>query len=365
MVFPLGMEDDVRISPSLALALVLFSAILPPAHLLGQDPAKVTLEGKVLDAVSGRPLEGVTVMVSDLGLRVVSDLDGAFVLAGVPLGPHQLTIQKEGYEELAGRLRVDQGGEMVFRMRPLGGPDATELSLIRGRVRDIDGGGLLGGATVSLRQLGLVQITDSDGAFLFEEVPEGQYTIAVELLGYSTREESVAVRAGKRISLALALAVQPIELEPIEVSVEARNFDLEMTGFYQRREASSGIFITREKILERAPLFTTDIFQGLAGVRVVGGLGMGTQKAVVVSGSRALSFSSEPGLCYPAVWLDGQLVHSGSAGSMVDGPAFLEQLVNPDMLAGVEIFSGAARIPVQFNVYSACGVIVLWTRQGR
>ena len=89
---------------------------------------------------------------------------------------------------------------------------------------------------------------------------------------------------------------------------------------------------------------------------------MGTQRAVVLAGSRSLSFSGGGGPCYPAVWLDGQMVHAGSAGPMGSGPAFLDNFVQPDQIAGVEIYNSAASMPVQYNLHAACGVIVLWTR---
>jgi hypothetical protein len=340
-------------------------AVAFPVSLRAQDPDRVTLRGTVLDAVTGEALEGVAVSMSDLGLRVLTDEEGVFVMSDVPLGTHQLALQLEGYESPSGRLMVERGGEMTLRLRPLGGPTASDMSQIRGTVRNARGGQGLEGAAVSLTPLGMTRITDANGSFVFQNVPPGQFRMTVELLGYSRREDPVTVTSRKILTLDLALAVEPIELDPIEVTVEARNFDLELTGFYERRDATSGAFITREKIEERQPLFTTDIFQGLAGVRVVGGLGMGTQKAVVVAGSRALSFGVTPGECHPAVWVDGQMVHQGSGGPISDGPAFLDDLVQPEMIAGVEIYNSSAKVPLQYNQFSACGVIVIWTRQGR
>jgi hypothetical protein len=355
----------MRASFWVSTALLFWAFLLPtsfiPCAVLAQEPDVVTLTGTVLDAFTGEPLTGVVVSMNDLGLRVLTDEEGNFILEGVPLGVHELALRKEGYEGPSGRLSVDKGGEMVFRLNPLGGVTASDMSRIQGIVRDRERGGGVADASVSLPELRLTRVTDENGRFLFENVPPGQFRLVVEFLGYAPREELLEVSARKMLDLDLVLAVDPIELEPIEVEVEARNFDLEANGFYERRLATSGIFVTREKIEERAPLFTTDIFQALSGVRVVGG---GIQKAVVVSGSRALSFSVTPGQCYPAVWIDGQMVHSGSAGNS-DGPAFLDNLIQPDMIAGIEVYNSSAKIPVQYNLYSACGVIVIWTRQGR
>jgi hypothetical protein len=336
-----------------------------PLSLHAQDSTRVTLRGKVLDAVTGEPLQNVVVAMSDIGLRVTTGEDGAFVLPDVPLGPHQLSLSREGYQSPSGRLMVDRAGELELRLNPLGGPSASDMSQVRGVVRDRQGGSGLAGAEVSLQPIGLKRMTDATGRFVFESVPPGRFELTAEILGYTTRTELLSVTQKKILTLDLTLAVEPIELEPIEVTVEARNFDLEISGFYERREATSGRFITREEIEDRQRLFTTDIFQGLAGVRVVGGLGMGTQKAVVVSGSRAPSFSVSSGACHPSVWIDGQMVHQGSGGPISDGPAFIDDYVQPEMIAGVEIYNSAAQVPVQYNLFNACGVIVIWTRQGR
>jgi hypothetical protein len=355
----------MRTSPLRLLVFALLAAV-PPLHTAqAQDPDRVTINGTVLDAVTGQPLEGVEVSMRDLGMVVVTDSEGAFTLTEVPLGDQWLAISREGYQAIGGRLQVHQGGDMTLRMNPEGGPSPSDRSRIVGRVRDLDGGRGLEGAAVSFPQLRLTRVADADGRFSFQDVPPGQHAMTVELLGYSTREELVAVEGKKILTLDLTLAVEPIELDPIEVSVEARDFDLEMSGFYDRRGATSGTFITREKIEDRAPLFTTDIFQGLAGVKVIGGLGMGTQQAVVLQGSRALSFYSGPGQCSPAVWIDDQMVHQGDAGPTGGGPAFLNQFIQPDQIAGVEIYASAAQVPVQYNLHAACGVIVLWTRRGR
>ena len=50
---------------------------------------------------------------------------------------------------------------------------------------------------------------------------------------------------------------------------------------------------------------------------------------------------------------------------MGSGPAFIDNLIQPEQIAGIEIYASAAQVPLQYNLFSACGVIVLWTRTGR
>jgi hypothetical protein len=242
------------------------------------------------------------------------------------------------------------------------------MSRVQGSIRDADGNDALEGVGVRFAPLGISRVTGSDGRFLFQNVPPGEYTITLELLGYTSREERVEVEEGKILTLDLTLSVEPIELDPIEVSVEDRSVALETVGFYQRRQQTGGFFITREKIEERPPLYTTDLFRGMAGVQVRGGLGMGTQNVVILAGSRSLSFTDNPSeVCLPAVWVDGLMAYQGGPVDLIglENTAFLDQLIDPEAIEGIEIYNSPTSTPVQYNVSGGCGVIIVWTRQGR
>ncbi len=350
----------MRLSRFLCFSLTLSIGTLPSSAVLAQDTTRVTILGTVIDSRSGLPIERVEVTLSDLGVVTLTDPAGAFFLADIPLGTYQLNLRKEGYETAEGPLEVFSQGSVVIRLAPTAAAN-RESSRIVGTVTDLDSRDPLEGALVSIEGVQLNRITDSDGRFELTDIPPGNRQLSVELIGYSTRTESITVPAASILTLDVGLTVEPIELDPVFVSVERRSFELELAGFYERRESTSGLFVTRERIEERAPLNTTDLFRGLAGIRVVGGLGMGTQQAVVLAGSRALSFSGGGGACYPTVWIDGQMVHEGTAGPMGGGPAFLDNLIQPDQIAGLEIYNSSASMPVQYNLYGGCGVIVIWT----
>ena len=332
---------------------VAFLAAFLPVSLHAQEPARVTVTVTVLNSVTGEPIQGVTASVEDLGWELATNSAGVFVFSDIPLGPHQLSLRKEGYETESGRLAVDKAGDMVIRMNPVGGPGTSEMSRIGGTVRDQDGGNRLEGVAVRFPGLNLTGLTNQSGRFSFQDIPPGEHSIEVEMLGYSTREETVVVAGGKILTLDFTLAVEPIELDPIEVSVESRSLDLEVSGFYTRRLETSGHFITREKIEERAPLYTSDLFRGMAGVKVMSTGYVGDQYAILLNGSRTISAGK---LCYPAVYLDGQVVHPGG-----EIPAFLDNIVHPEEVAGIEVYNSAASMPVQYNFQGACGVIVIWT----
>ena len=69
--------------------------------------------------------------------------------------------------------------------------------------------------------------------------------------------------------------------------------------------------------------------------------------------------------CFPDVWLNGVLVREGFVAERVEpGQLYLNDIVDPDFVAGIEVYTGPAQIPIQFNGSTAmCGVIVIWSQK--
>lgn len=335
--------------------LVLSVGLLSPATTIAQDTARVAIQGAVIDARSGLPIEGVEVTLADLGLVTRTDSAGAFFLPDLALGTYHLALQKDGYERAEGPLQVLRPGSMVIRLDPLTASVDPESSRIQGIVRDLESGERLEGALVSIEEVRLNQLSGTYGRFVLTDVPPGTRRLVVSLLGYATRTESITVPPASILTLNVGLTVEPIKLAPISVSVERRSLDLEISGFYKRRDSEHGVFLTQEAIEERNPITTVDLFEGIPGVRVIR---QGIQRAVSLTGSRAMSLTGQS--CHPAVWINEMLMQQASYTQ----PAFLDDLVNPYDIAGLEIYQSPARIPIQYNVQGACGVIVIWTRSG-
>jgi hypothetical protein len=343
--------------------LCLLLSLLPPSPASSQETSRVEIRGTILDSGTGLPVADVEVSLAELDLRLLTDSAGEFLIPHLPLGTYQLALRKDGYKEIQGPLRVLRTGSMVLRLEPLAAPANLEASRILGTVKERDSGIPLEGAEVSMDGISGTSITDADGRFTVPSVPPGTRELEVSLMGYATRIDSVLVPPGSLMSIEVNLAVEPIRLDPLTVSVEARNLDLELARFYERRDWEPGVFLTRESIEERHPGATVDLFEGIPGVRVVR---EGIRHRVALTGNRAMSFQHDPSKepCYPAVWIDGILMrrtaHSDSHGDLPT----LDELVSPHDIAGLEIYQSTARIPVQFNVQGACGVIVVWRRNG-
>jgi hypothetical protein len=349
------------VRPALPFCLFLFALFSSPAH--AQDATRVEIRGTILDSGSGLPIENVELRLAELDVLIRTDSAGGFVIPDLPLGMYHLSLQREGYKKVDGPLQVLRSGSMVIRLDPLSPQAEPEASRIQGIVRDVESGSPLEGALVSLEGVPGNYLTDREGRFVVPATPPGARLLEISLIGYSTRIDSIVVPAGSILSIDLGLAVEPIRLDPVSVTVERRDLDLELAGFYVRRDREPGVFLTREAIEARRPGTTVDLFEGIPGVRVVR---EGTRHRVALTGNRPMSLLHDPSKkpCYPAVWIDGVLMRQPAFSDSHSDLPTIDELVRPHDMAGMEVYQSTARIPVQFNVQGACGVIVVWTGGG-
>lgn len=80
-----------------------------------QAPDTASVVGRAVDAATLAPLAGVQVRMSSLKRTAVSDSNGVFRIAGLPLGDHPTLVTRLGYRTSVGVWRV--------------GPDGLELEV--------------------------------------------------------------------------------------------------------------------------------------------------------------------------------------------------------------------------------------------
>jgi hypothetical protein len=216
------------------------------------------------------------------------------------------------------------------------------FSVVRVAVRST-AGLALGGAQV--RSDTTVVESDDAGLGILPRVAPGGSWIRVRRIGYRPESLFVQTVAGKSLDTTVILARVAVDLAPITV-VGRRELRGPMAGFYNRKATGSGRFITSDDIARRNPTNFTDLLRSVPGFRVET---RGFTNTVRVRGSR----------CAPLVWLDGQ----GLFAAEIDLDAF-----DPRTFAGIEIYSGSASVPVEFQgnqrMSSGCGTLVLWSRTG-
>lgn len=215
---------------------------------------------------------------------------------------------------------------------------------VKGVVRD-SSGIPVEGAQISVTGANIRGESGSGGEFLFAKASAGPLTIHVRRIGFAPDSVTVNVLAGTTVDANITLHRLVVALHPVVV-LGRREITGRMAGFYQRMSRGHGHFFTREQVDRRNPANMTDLFRMVPGVRVDS---RGFNNQVRFRGAR----------CAPLTWLDGSPLYAGE---------FDLDSVDPRTFEGIEIYSGAASVPAEFqgnrSLSSACGTIILWSKQG-
>lgn len=211
----------------------------------------------------------------------------------------------------------------------------------------------------NLRALG-----DDNGRFHIILPAQEATSLTLRRLGYHA--VTLALPAGADTSLTVHLDLVARQLAAVQV-VTAAIQTLRNRGFYDRiieREQglNTGQFITPEEIELRKPSRPTQLFDARMSVvvRRVGPCYRITQCWVVTG----------PSGCIMQVYLDGQRLLSDlpmasfrESGGNNRAPVYLDDVINPSSIAGIEIYSRGASAPPKYQMpNSTCGVILIWTK---
>ncbi len=187
--------------------------------------------------------------------------------------------------------------------------------------------------------------SDEDGKFNAVGVPAGNAWLVARRIGYRPDSARVTVTAGESVERAIQLERIAVELDRVQI-VGRRDVTGPMAGFYKRMGQGGGRYFTASDIERRNAARMSDMLRMVPGMRIES---RGFQTSVRMRGSR----------CAPLVWLDGQPLYAGE----IDLDVF-----DPRTFEGMEIYSGAASVPVEFQgnqrMSSACGTIILWSKRG-
>ena len=211
-------------------------------------------------------------------------------------------------------------------------------------------------------------LSDEEGHFRLVLPTGGATSLMLLRLGY--RPVTVALPAGTDTALFVHLDLIPQQLNAVRVVTSAIQ-SLRNKGFYARmaeREqgASSGQFITPEEIELRKPSRPTQLLEARMSV-VVRRVG---KCYVIAQCWVATGFNG----CPMQIYLDGQRLMperlmnalNQSGGNLKADEytsVFLDALITPSAIAGIEIYPRGASAPPQYQMMnSTCGVILIWTK---
>jgi hypothetical protein len=241
----------------------------------------------------------------------------------------------------------------------------TPPAQLIGRVIDHKDGDAISGAAVKLSN-GANVVTDKRGWFTFTNVPEGRFEVAVEMIGYQSRTDSITIQGGRTHDMQVRLSTKPVELPPLAVTV--RSQWLEENGFYtrQREGGLSPRIVTAADLERRGRSTMTEVFAEIPSLRVVTlGTGNSSVRRVVrfMNEDSKSRYTKIPG-CEPALYIDGMrhrdrlLPTAGTTDITID----TWDILAPIAIEAIEIYRGGGA-PMMYN--DNCGTILIWTKRGR
>lgn len=314
--------------------------------------------GYVADSYDGTPLGGAVVRVRGIpGVgerRYLSDQEGRVVLDPLPYGAHTVDVQRGGYAGTAGEIPVPWDGDFLFLLdKVITEERGATTGEVVGRIVDEGNGAgipdvdiVLEGPTTSRT------ISNRDGRFLLSDLPPGDVEIRLERIGYQTRTTTLTVERGRTVEVYAAMSAQPIELEPVQVSVASAY--LARSGFYRRAQVVPGTRFTYRDIDHLSPMSMADLLRRVPGVTVVTPtIGPGTEAL-----SNRRSGGGALGRCRLKPYYNG---------TPMEG--FDLDILPPEELEALEVYQGS-NVPIEYldplQVDGpSCGVILIWTRDPR
>ena len=130
-----------------------------------------------------------------------------------------------------------------------------------------------------------------------------------------------------------------------------------LAGFERRRLLRDGsAFITREEIVKRNPVRTSEMLMNIPGIKMADSNGV--MFPISTRGRKpALRSARVLQPCVLRIGMDGKVFPDNFE---------IDQVV-PNDIHGIEVFAGPATIPLEYGLTrtdSWCGLIMIWTRSG-
>lgn len=219
-------------------------------------------------------------------------------------------------------------------------------STLTGVVRN-EAGEPLSGAQVMVWGSGNTTTTRDNGRFAITGLPAGTQTVEVRYVGFVPKRAIVDLVSARSVATTITMSEHADVLDGMIVYGVDRQLANDLEGFNQRRKLGFGHFITRADIEKKAPMRFTDLFRSSPGLRLVSTGGL--DYTIVASHG-----STSGGVCRPLIYINGVMLVNSEG---------LDMMIDPQEVAGIEIYNGVGETPPQFRggLKGECGTIAVWT----
>ena len=213
-------------------------------------------------------------------------------------------------------------------------------AMVTGTVRT-PAGVPVAGADVRVRHGGPSAVTDDTGRFTLSDLPAGTQVLLVRRLGYALAELPVELRPDRSVDVSVRL-MRAVTLDSVRVTASR----WKLAEFENNRRTNlQGHFLTLADIQKSRAKKTSDLLPLLGGTVM-----MGRGRRV-----KMMETNFDPPGTHSCK--EANVVIDGVDNQAVDD-------VQPNQIAGIELYKNAASAPLEYAGRADCGLIVIWLRPG-
>ncbi len=149
---------------------------------LWDTTANGALEGVVTDFVTGAVIEGAVVELTGEDMSCATDINGAYSFEGIPEGHFTVQATMATYVvSVKSRIEIYANETTILNFRMA---HSDEVGRIGGQVTNAINGLPVSEAQVSILGEHFVEITDTSGGYIMENIPAGFYSMNASADGY-------------------------------------------------------------------------------------------------------------------------------------------------------------------------------------
>jgi TonB-dependent SusC/RagA subfamily outer membrane receptor len=248
---------------------------------------------------------------------------------------------------------------LVLAAAVLAGPlAAQQTGTLTGIVTNTGTMRPISGVQIQIEGTGAGTLTDASGRFLLLNVPVGEVTVVVEMIGFARETRTANVTAGTTTTLDINISERAIALDEIVITGAAAATEKRTLG-------NSITSVNAAQAVERMPIVSVDqlIMGRAAGVSVNlsgGGGAFGGQ--VRIRGMTSVALPGDPMIYVDGIRVDGDF---DGAGIGIGGQRLSRILdLQAADIERMEIVKGAAAASL-YGTQGSNGVIQIFTKRGR